>query len=87
MFLNIDKCKVINFTRKNTIWNYAYNFDGNVLKNIDRTLDLGVYIDRKLDFKSHIDYVINRANSAMGFIFRESRELSDPYCIRALFFA
>ena len=23
----------------------------------------------------------------MGFLFRESRELSDPYCIRALFFA
>ena len=46
MFLNIDKCKVINFTRKNTILTYSYNLNGIVLKNIDRTLDLGVYLDK-----------------------------------------
>ena len=32
MFLNIDKYKVINFTRKNNILIYSYNFDGIVLK-------------------------------------------------------
>ena len=87
LFLNIDKCKVINFTRKNVTLIFPYHFDGIVLNIVDKTLDLGIYIDCKLNFKSHIDYILNRANSALGFIYRESRELSDRYCLRALFYA
>ena len=48
MFLNIDKYKVINFTRKNVSMFYSYNFRGVVLVNVDRALDLGVFIDCKL---------------------------------------
>ena len=85
MFLNIYT--VISFTRKNVTLIYSYHFDGNVLDIVDKILDLCVFIDFNLCFKSHIDYILNSANSAMGFIYRESRELLDPYCIRALFFA
>ena len=67
MFLNIDKCKVINFTRKNVTLIFSYHFDGIILNIVDKTFDLGVYIDCKLNFKSHIDYILNRANSAFGF--------------------
>ena len=87
MFLNIDKCKVMNFTRKNSTLIYSYQFNGIMLDNIDKTLDLGVYIDRKPHFGFHIDYIVSRANSVMEFIYCESRELTDPYCIRALFYA
>ena len=51
MFLNIDKCKIINFTRKNDTIAYSYQFNGIILNNIDKSLDLGVYLDRKLSFK------------------------------------
>ena len=57
MFLNIDKCKVINFTRKYSKLVCLYHFDGIILNNIDKTLDLGIYLDRKLSFKPHIDYI------------------------------
>ena len=87
MILYINKCKIINFTRKNVKMTNSYQLCGNNLSNFDGLLDLGVYLDSKLNLKSHIDYVVSRANSVMGFIFRESRELTDPYCIRALFFA
>ena len=87
IILNIDKCKVMNFTRKNNTISYSYQLNGNVLNYVDRSLDLGVYLDHRLSFKCHIDYVVGRATSVMGFIFRESREFADPYCIRAIFFA
>lgn len=87
MFLNINKCKIINFTRKNSTMTYSYELCGNKLNNLDMLLDLGVYLDSKLTFKYHFDYIVSRANTVMGFIYRESRDLTDPYCIRALFFA
>ena len=87
MFLNIDKCRIMNFTRLNHEFTFSYQLNGNILNNTDSALDLGVYLDRKLTFKCHIDYVISRVNSILGFIYRESRELTDPYCIRSLFFA
>jgi len=77
----------MNFTRLNHEFTFSYQLNGNILNNTDSALDLGVYLDRKLTFKCHIDYVISRANSILGFIYRESRELTDPYCIRSLFFA
>jgi len=55
------------------------------LNTFDKTLDLGVYLDFRLTFKSHIDYVVNRANSTLGFIVRMGKEFSDPYSMRTLF--
>ena len=63
LFLNTDKCKVINFTRGNNSFINSYKLNDALLINVNSTLDLGVYIDKKLNFKQHIDYIINRANS------------------------
>ena len=87
MFLNIDKCRVINLTRKNLTLLYLYHINDAVLINVDKMLDLGIYIDKRLSFKCHVDYMINKANMVMGFIIREGREFSDPYCLKAMFLA
>ena len=64
LFLNIEKCKIINFTRKiKDPFAYTYHFNGSVLNNVNDTLDLGVYVDKKLNFKIHVNYIINKANS------------------------
>ena len=85
--LNIDKCKVMTFTHKNMTISYSYNFDGNDLLSSCLIRDLGVLLDKKLSFANHVDYVINRANSVLGFIKREMREMLDPYCAKTLFIA
>ena len=85
--LNIDKCKVMGFTRKTKDLAYSYHFDGSVLSCSSSIRDLGVYLDKKLTFGNHIDFVVNRANSVLGFIKRELREMTDPYSAKTLFIA
>ena len=85
--LNIDKCKVMGFTRKNSEFVFSYHFDGSILPFSNSIRDLGIYLDKKLTFSHHIDFVVNRANSVLGFIKRELREMCDPYCAKTLFIA
>ena len=85
MCLNIDKCKAMNFLHKKSLYTYSYHFDGSNLPFTHLTRDLGVYLDKKLTFSNNIDFVVNRANSVLGFIKREMREMMDPYCAKTLF--
>ncbi|CAH1995230.1 unnamed protein product [Acanthoscelides obtectus] len=47
--------------------------------------DLGVYLDFKLTFTDHYQYIIDKANSIVRLILRTSRHLSDLNCMDKLF--
>ena len=47
--------------------------------------DLGLILDRKLNFISHIDYVTSKAYGMLGFLKRNSSEFNDPYTLKALY--
>ena len=87
LIFNFDKCKVMNFTRINSKVAYSYHFDGINLPSSSSIKDLGVYLDTKLTFNDHIDFMVNRANFVLGFVKREMREMCDPYCAKTLFIA
>lgn len=85
LLLNIDKCKIINFSRKLSVLSFDYSFNGVNLLNVNDVSILGVLFDKKLEFTQHINMTCNKANSILGWIKRESRQFSDPYVIKQLF--
>ena len=51
--LNINKCKVMNFTRRNTTMTYSYHLDGMVLSSSCLVKDLGVFLDTTYFLQSY----------------------------------
>lgn len=73
--INLKKCKVITFTRKqksNTIL-ADYFIRGQKIDRVDEIRDLGVIMDRQLNFNSHNEYVKKKADAALGFVRRQCR--------------
>jgi len=79
--LNYLKCNVITFYRGTP----TYSLQNMSLDRIHSVNDLGVLLDTKLKFDSHITSIVNKAMSVLGFIKRWSKELKDPYTTKLLF--
>lgn len=84
MLLNLSKCKKMSFYRRKCLETF-YMIDDNALDNVSHFCDLGVTLDSKLTFSSHIDTCIGRASCLLGFIKRWSREFDDPYLSKRLY--
>lgn len=76
MSLNISKCHSITFSRKRHPIIFDYSIEGTNLNRVDTITDLGVVLDSKLTFQSHIDSLVSRGLSRLGFVLRSSTELS-----------
>ena len=59
---------------------------GNTLQRVDFTKFLGVFIDEKLTFKHHIDYITGKINKVNSMLFKR-RDLIPQHCRRSLYFA
>ena len=57
MSLNGGKCCNITFSRKRRIIDLKYSINGLALKRVHEIRDLGVILDPKLDYNSHIDTI------------------------------
>jgi hypothetical protein len=53
----------------------------------DLIKDLGIVFDRKITFDLHVNYVISRSLSILGFVKRFGKELSDPYVLKTIYSA
>ena len=62
-----------------------YNIDGHSLSTVDSFVDLGLLMDPKLNFNSHVITMVNKANGVLGFVKRWAKEFSDPYITKQLF--
>lgn len=83
--LNVGKCAIMTFSRQHSPTKLSYKLNDETVSRVDSFKDLGVYFDPKLNFKLHFNYIINKANSMLGFIKRWSKEFSDPYILKSLF--
>ncbi|MCG7868954.1 MAG: reverse transcriptase family protein, partial [Candidatus Thiodiazotropha taylori] len=70
MLFNPDKCEHIRITNKRKIVQTSYNIHGHVLKETTKAKYLGVTIDSKLTWNSHVDVVTKRANQTISFLQR-----------------
>lgn len=50
-----------------------YKINGDLLEEVSEVRDLGVILDGRLSFTSHVDSVVKRAAQTMGFIKRNSK--------------
>ena len=73
--LNVNKCKVVSYGRKISVEN-KYHIDGVALDRTDNIKDLGVTFDSKLNFKKHIQEKIAKANSIIGIIKRNFKNMT-----------
>lgn len=85
--LNVLKCQAITFSRKRfPSPSRTYFINDKPVPCVNFLRDLGLICDRELNFRTHIDSIISRANSSLGFVKRWSKEFSNPYVTRSLYF-
>lgn len=87
MTLNPNKCSSISFSRRKEPIRFNYHLDGVPLTKLDCVKDLGVYLDCKLTFNAHVNYVVGKASRSLGFIMRIARDFTDVHCLKSLYCA
>lgn len=85
--LNVSKCQSLSFCRNLSPVSFTYAINNSPLSVIPSKKDLGVIFDKKLDFCKHIDFLVAKGNSMLGFILRNSKDFRDPHTLKCLFFA
>lgn len=85
LYLNFDKCLIMSITRKKIYLKHDYRFDTMSIKRVLQIKDLGVTYDIKFNFNDHFNKTVNRANSILGFIKRESIQIKDPHILKLLY--
>ena len=70
MLFNPDKCEHIRITNKRNIIQTSYNIHGHTLKETTQAKYLGVTIDNKLSWNSHVNQMMKRANQTTAFLRR-----------------
>ncbi|CAH2097232.1 unnamed protein product [Euphydryas editha] len=78
MKLNIEKCYHIKFTRKKIPITAIYTLQKAHLKEVNEIRDLGVIVDSRLSFISHVDSIVKKASRLSGFISRQTKIFKDP---------
>lgn len=63
----------------------SYKIGDESLARVDDKKDLGVIFDSKLEFDLHINAIVSKANSILGFVKRNSSDFRDPYTVKSLF--
>ena len=68
-----EKCSIIRINRKRTFIDYDYHLKGHSLKMEDHTKYLGIEISSDLQWNHHIDKIVKKGNSTLGFLRRNLR--------------
>lgn len=85
MDVNVSKSSVLTFSRRTNEMTFEYFLGEEPLSRCSVVKDLGVFMTSTLDPKSHLDFIVRRANSALGFIIRVSRDGFSPVALRTLY--
>jgi len=85
--LCVDKCSAITFSRKRNPLNFCYSLHNYKLSRVSSVRDLGVILDSSLSFREHYHSIISKANRMLGFVIRQTLEIKDPICLKALYTA
>ena len=78
MNLNTSKCACMHFYRKINYTIHNYNVSGDNLTNVDTVRDLGVWLDSKLRFNTHIDKICSKGFKNLGFVLRNCKDFKCP---------
>lgn len=73
MVLNIEKCRVITFTKSRNPIQYKYNVKGILVDRVEVIRDLGVLFDSAMSFRPHYNDICSRAGRMLSFILRTAK--------------
>ena len=88
LFLNVSKTNYMIMTpsARELSDEITIQLNGQKIERVTETKFLGVILDHKLTFKSHIDYISNKIAKCIGIISKARRALS-TYSLRMLYMA
>ena len=85
--LNIKKTHYLMFTRKRKMSaDISLNIDSNVITEVSSTKFLGVFLDNKLIWKKHIDYIVAKLSRGIGLI-SKARKLLNADALLTLYYS
>lgn len=85
MNINASKCLYIKFTKKRNVNPSSYAVDNQTLNTAPSVRDLGVILDKKLNFIEHIDNITTRAWKVSGMVKRTCKDFKSPASILTLY--
>ena len=85
--LNVKKTHYMIFTTKKTECDrITIRIDGNNIEQVTNTKFLGVYIDNRLSWKKHIDYISGKISRGIGVILK-ARHLLNLSSLKTLYYS
>lgn len=85
--LNLNKCHLMSFCRKRTLFVHPYSLNGSILERVSCVKDLGFFLTPTLSFEHHINITVGRALKVLGFIKRNTSLFTSVTCLRSLYFS
>ena len=85
LFLNLEKCHSVTFSRNITTITHIYQFLYTNISRLGSLKDLGVVFDSKLLFNLHIEAAVTSASKMLGFVLRQSRYFTDVRTVILLY--
>ncbi len=78
LVLNVNKTKYIIFTRSRSMTTalLILTIDDLQIERVSTYKYLGIWLDEKLAFDVHIDYLVKRLKPRLGFLFRQKKSVS-----------
>lgn len=87
LFLNISKCNVMSYSRKQNVHIHDYRIDNTSLARPDTIKDLGVIFDPKLTFVHHVNSTVATSFKALGFVVRNMRDFNNTHTSKLLYYS
>lgn len=81
------RCALLSIYRTRTNINAIYMMDGKVIERKNEVRDLGVLVDRRMQFSTHIAQITSKARQMIGYIKRISYETFSARTIKLLYSA
>jgi hypothetical protein len=86
MKLNVDKTRVITFSRKTNNLIYGYKLFHSTMPQTQSVKDLVVYLDSKLHFHDHVNFIFSHCIKMLGLIRSVTYNYSTLECMLVLYF-
>lgn len=83
--LNVKKCYQITFSRQRNGTVFGYTLNHESIQIVSEVRDLGIIIDSKLTFESHMVAIVQKALRNLGFLKRTCSEFSNPRSVIVLY--
>ena len=87
MTINLSKCYVVRFSRRERVIFFPYSLMGSALPAVDTICDLEVHFNSHFDFNEHINHICNSARKTLGFLKRFAIPFRNPLTLKVLYFS